>query len=140
MVRIRAQDNLENRDPGTGEPPEQRPAEQRRVSWSSEAGPTHTEDSRGPPGPPAQMERWRDARGGHPRVGSGSGWRAAFQTHLRWLHRAVREDSRHQTQRKAEPEMAVRGPGWVQAVGQTHLQAGAGSRTWVGIETLLLPR
>lgn len=70
MVRIRAQDNLENRDPGTGEPREQRPAEQRRLSWSSEAGPTHTEDSRGLPGPPAQMERWRDARGRHPRVGS----------------------------------------------------------------------
>lgn len=90
---------------------EQRPVEQKRVSWSSEAGPTHTEDSRGLPGPPAQMERWRNARGGHPRVGSRSGWRVGFQTHLRWLHRAVREDSRHQTQRKAEPEMAVRGPG-----------------------------
>lgn len=128
VVRIHAQDNLENRDPGMGERTEQRPAEQKRVSWSSEAGATHTEDSRGPPGPPAQMERWRDARGGHPRVGSGSGWWVGFQTHLRWLHRAVREDSRCQTQRKAEPEMAVRGPGWAQAVGQTHLQAGAGEK------------
>lgn len=49
-------------------------------------------------------------------------------THLTWLHRAVREGSRHQTQRKAEPEMAVRGPGWAPAVGQTHPQANAGKK------------
>ena len=120
-----------------GEHTEQQPVEQRRLSWSSEAIPAHTEDSRDPPGPPAQTERWRDAKGGHPRVGSGSGWQAGprcapsqagFQTHLRWLHRAVRKGSRHQTQRKAELEMAVRGPGWAPAVGQTHPQANAGKK------------